>query len=284
MFMKNTRRRDMETLIYRIRDSVAFISSLIKEVPRMAVILGSGLGALADVLEDPVSVGYERIPGFSRSTVPGHEGKLVFGKFMGIPILVMKGRFHYYEGYDIEKVIFPIRVFHMLGIKNLLITNAAGGVNTGFVPGDLMAVTDHLSFNCPSPLRGPNIDELGSRFPDMSSCYDKELIKIAEGCAKDLGFELKKGIYSFSVGPMFETPAEIRALRTMGADAVGMSTVPEAITANHMGMRTLAISCITNMAAGILKQPLTHEEVISTAKTVEKRFSVLLGEVIRKWE
>ena len=265
------------------RKAASYIHSIIKAVPDIAVILGSGLGSLADAVPDAVTIDYGMIPGFLESTVPGHEGRLISGIMSGKRVLFMKGRFHYYEGHDIRKVVFPIRAFGTLGIKNLIITNAAGGVNTGFEPGDLMLITDHLGFNVPSPLRGRNHDEFGERFPDMSSCYDGKLINMAEGCAGTLGFNIKKGIYSYSQGPMFETPAEIKALRILGADAVGMSTVPEAIIARHMGMRILAISCITNMAAGVLHQPLTHSEVLETAKLVGKKFSDYILKIIERW-
>jgi purine-nucleoside phosphorylase len=273
----------MKTELLEIEDSADHIRSVIKEKPDIAVIFGSGLGILADQMENSIAIPYESIPGFPVPSAPGHEGKLIYGSLAGKMILAMKGRPHYYEGHDMSKVIFPVRVLKLLGIDDILITNAAGGINTDLRPGDLMLVTDHIGYSCPSPLRGINIEELGVRFPDMSSCYNKELMNMAKRCADELGIDIKTGVYAFSQGPMFETPAEIRGLRIMGADAVGMSTVPEAIAANHMKMRILAISCITNMAAGILEQPLTHQEVLETALSVEKPFSMLINKIIGEW-
>lgn len=269
--------------IEEISDSAKYISSIIKDTPDIAIILGSGLGPLADVVNNSTTIEYIDIPGFSKATVLGHEGKLIYGTIGDKKVLVMKGRFHYYEGYEIDRVVFPIRVFKLLGINNILVTNAAGGINLDFSPGDLMLITDHLGANCPSPLRGQNIDELGERFPDMSSCYDRKLLKYAKRCAKKLDIKTRSGIYAFAKGPMFETPAEIRALRAVGADAVGMSTVPEVTAANHMSMKILGISCITNMAAGILDKPLTHKEVMIAARSIEKRFSEYVIELIKGW-
>jgi len=268
----------------RVREAASYIESKLNNKPQVAVILGSGLGNFADQIEDAVVIDYKDIPGFPVSTVEGHAGKLECGTISGKNVLVMKGRFHYYEGYEISQVVFHIRVFKLLGINDILVTNAAGGINTDFKPGDLMLIKDHISFFAPSPLRGRNMDEFGPRFPDMSEAYSKKLISIAENVACKLNIDIKKGVYAFAQGPMFETPAEIRALRLLGADAVGMSTVPEVITANHAGMRVLGISCITNMAAGILDQPLNHEEVMITAKNVEKNFSTLVRNIIENWD
>lgn len=269
--------------IEEIIDSAKYISSIINDIPDIAIILGSGLGPLADIVKDSIVIQYNDIPGFSKSTVLGHEGNLIYGKLEGKKVLVMKGRFHYYEGYEIDRVVFPVRVFKKLGINDILITNAAGGINLDFSPGDLMLITDHMGVFCPSPLRGQNIEEFGERFPDMSSCYSKKLLKYAMQCADRLDMKMRSGIYAFAKGPMFETPAEIKALRIMGADVVGMSTVPEVIAANHMSMNIIAISCITNMAAGILDQTLTHKEVIIAAKSIEKRFSRYVIELIKEW-
>jgi purine-nucleoside phosphorylase len=266
---------------YRI--AADYISGRIDGIPQTAIILGSGLGPLADSLEQPIEIDYSDIPGFPETTVTGHAGKLICGILGGKRILAMKGRFHYYEGYDISQVVFHIRVFRLLGISSLIVTNAAGGVNTSFRPGDLMLITDHISFFAPSPLRGRNLDEFGTRFPDMCDVYDKGLIENAEKIGNSIGIDLKKGVYAFAQGPMFETPAEIRALRMFGADAVGMSTVPEVITARHCGMKVLGISCITNMAAGILDQRLDHMEVVETAKKVEKTFIRLITDIIANW-
>ena len=267
---------DMEK--YRI--AADYISVRIDRVPQTAIIIGSGLGPLADSLEQPIEIDYRDIPGFPETTVKGHAGKLICGILGGRRVLAMKGRFHYYEGYDISQVVFHIRVFRLLGISGLIVTNAAGGVNTSFRPGDLMLITDHISFFAPSPLRGGNLDEFGTRFPDMCDAYDKGLIECAEKIGKSIGIDLKKGVYAFAQGPMYETPAEIRALRILGADAVGMSTVPEVITARHCGMKVLGISCITNMAAGILERKLDHTEVVETAKKVEKTFIQLVTDII----
>jgi len=268
----------------RVREAASYIKSKLNNKPQLAIILGSGLGPFADQIEDAVVIDYNDIPGFPVSTVEGHAGKLVCGTISGRNVLAMKGRFHYYEGYEISQVVFHIRVFKLLGINNILVTNAAGGINTEFTPGDLMLITDHISFFAPSPLRGINIDEFGPRFPDMCEAYSKKLISIAEDAACKLNINIKKGVYAFAQGPMFETPAEIRALRVLGADAVGMSTVPEVIAARHAGMRILGISCITNMAAGILDQPLNHEEVMVTAKSVENNFSTLVKSIIENWD
>lgn len=264
-----------------IRKHVA--EKLQRDKPQIGIVLGSGLGPIADVLKDAVKIDYASIPGFPRTTVEGHAGKLVSGLLAGKRVLVMKGRFHYYEGYDISQVVFHIRVFKLLGISNLLVTNAAGGINANFKPGNLMIITDHISLFAPSPLRGRNLDEFGARFPDMCNAYDRDLVKIAMETAKDIGISLKKGIYAFAQGPMFETPAEIRALSALGADAVGMSTVPEVIAARHCGMRVMGISCITNMAAGMADRPPDHEEVIYTAKMAENSFIKLVNEIIARW-
>ncbi|MCX7773847.1 MAG: purine-nucleoside phosphorylase [Clostridia bacterium] len=274
----------MKDMMKKLARTVEYLKSKISFTPEIAIILGSGLGKLADFIEGRQEIPYEEIPNFPQTTVVGHEGKLIFGRLGGRNVVAMKGRFHYYEGNDMEVVVYPIRTFKHMGIPNIIVTNAAGGVNTGFVPGDLMLITDHISLFCDNPLRGENLDDLGPRFPDMSKAYDRDLQKIALESAKNLGIELKSGIYSYCKGPSFESPAEIRALRLIGADAVGMSTVPEVITARHMGMRVLGISCITNMAAGILDQPLNHEEVMETGKQVEKKFSSLVSDIVANWK
>lgn len=273
----------MSDLIRQLDETTGWLQARVDVVPKVAIVLGSGLGALADAMSGKTEISYADIPGFPHATVPGHAGTLLFGSLEGVSVVAMKGRFHHYEGHDMETVVHPIRVFHRMGIGNLLLTNAAGGVNLSFVPGDLMALTDHIGLWADSPLRGPNEEDLGPRFPDMSKVYESALIQLADSVASRIGFTLKQGAYAWCRGPAFETPAEIRALRVLGADAVGMSTVPEAVAARHMGMRILAISCITNMAAGILDQPLTHEEVMETGKRVEKRFSALIAGIIREW-
>jgi purine-nucleoside phosphorylase len=270
------------TEIYRI--AADYITERIKQVPQIAIILGSGLGPLVNEIRQPIEIDYTDIPGFPHTTVKGHAGKLVSGILGGKRILAMKGRFHYYEGWDVSQVVFHIRVFKLLGISNLIVTNAAGGINTSFTPGDLMLITDHISLFAPSPLRGPNPDDFGPRFPDMCNAYDPDAVSMAKEIAAGRGMGLKEGIYAFAQGPMFETPAEIRALRVMGADAVGMSTVPEVICARHCGMKVLGISCITNMAAGVLGQKLSHEEVMDTAVKVEKDFAWLVTEIVRQWK
>lgn len=274
----------MKNFMEKLNKTVDYLKGQIDFTPEIAIILGSGLGKIADFIEDKIVISYEDIPNFPQTTVAGHDGKLIFGTLKNRKVVAMKGRFHYYEGNEMDAVVYPIRVFKRLGIENLIVTNAAGGVNTDFVPGDLMLITDHLSFFCENPLRGENLDDLGPRFPDMSVIYDRELRNIAFASAKKHGIDLKTGIYSYCKGPSYESPAEIKALRFMGADAVGMSTVPESITARHMGMRVLGISCITNMAAGILDQPLNHEEVMETGKQVEQKFSALVSDIVENWK
>ena len=249
---------------------------------RVGLILGSGLGAFADDLEEAVAISYEEIPGFARSTVEGHAGRLVVGKIAGTPLVVLQGRFHYYEGYTLEEVTFPVRVLGLLGIKALILTNAAGGLNNSFTQGALMLISDHLNLMGVNPLRGANDARFGPRFPDMSDVYEREFQEIAINEAHDMELELKRGIYAALTGPSYETPAEIRMLRALGADAVGMSTVPEAIIARHMGIRVLGISCITNMAAGVLDRPIDHAEVMETGEQVRATFSELLRRTIPK--
>jgi purine-nucleoside phosphorylase len=273
----------MSEMLKQLQETAAWLDERVPEKPAIALVLGSGLGPLAGALTDRTEFPYQDIPNFPVTTVPGHAGTLIFGRLGQVPVVAMKGRFHHYEGHDMNTVVFPIRVFRQMGVRRLFLTNAAGGVNTGFVPGDLMALTDHIGLWADSPLRGPNEDTLGPRFPDMSRVYNPALVDLAAGIAAQNGFELRRGVYAYCRGPAFETPAEIRALRVLGADAVGMSTVPEAVAARHMGMQVMAISCITNMAAGILDQPLSHEEVMETGKLVETRFSALVADVATAW-
>lgn len=273
----------MQYTLEHMHIAADYIKSRISGKPQIGIILGSGLGPLVNVLEQPAEIDYSEIPGFPRTTVEGHAGKLVYGKLGGKQVLVMKGRFHLYEGYDISQVVFHIRVFSLLGITNLLVTNAAGGVNTDFIAGDLMLITDHISFFAPSPLRGSNLNEFGVRFPDMCNAYDGNLVSIAEAAAKEEGIGLKKGVYAFAQGPMFETPAEVRAFRILGADAVGMSTVPEVIVARHCDMKVMGISCITNMAAGVIDETLNHKEVMETADRVGKSFASLVTKIAARW-
>ena len=248
----------------------------------IGVILGSGLGDYAEALEDAVKLPYSEIPGFPRSTVAGHAGMWCCGTLYGKRVVMMQGRFHYYEGYGMKDVTLPVRVMQKIGVKTLIVTNAAGGVNLGYHPGELMVIGDIFSMTAQNPLIGPNLDAFGPRFPDMSCAFDKELRALAHECANEQGFALREGVYAQMTGPTYETPAEIRMLRTLGADAVGMSTVPEVIVARHGGMRVLGISCITNMAAGILDQPLNHAEVTETANRVKGQFRNLLDRIFEK--
>ena len=250
--------------------------------PRIAIVLGSGLGGFADDFEDAVGIPYEDIPGFVSSTAQGHAGRLVIGKIDGIPVLAMQGRVHYYEGYSLEEVTFPIRTFGLLGIKTLALTNAAGGINVQLTQGALMVISDHVNLMGVNPLRGPNDERFGPRFPDMSAVYAAELQELVIDEAKAIGVEVRRGIYGALTGPSYETPAEIHLLRNLGADAVGMSTVPEAIVARHMGLEVLGISCITNMAAGISDEPINHEEVMATGDRVRDTFAQLLRRVVNR--
>ncbi|HLQ70603.1 MAG TPA: purine-nucleoside phosphorylase [Bacillota bacterium] len=250
--------------------------------PEIGLILGSGLGVMADDIENPTIIPYEDIPHFPSSTVAGHKGCLVIGTLHNKNVVAMQGRFHYYEGYTMDQVTFPVRVMKELGIHSLIITNAAGGINHTFSPGDLMIIDDHLNLMGDNPLIGPNEAEFGVRFPDMSRVYDKVYMDIAQRCAKELNINLRSGVYVGNTGPTYETPAEIQMLRTLGGDAVGMSTVPEAIVAAHANLRILGISCISNMASGILDQPLSHDEVIETTKHVEKSFIKLIHHTINQ--
>ena len=250
--------------------------------PNIAVVLGSGLGDFADEFEESVSLPYREIPGFVSSTAQGHVGSLVIGKVEDVPVLAMQGRVHYYEGYTLEEVTFPIRTFRLLGIKTLILTNAAGGIDVQLSQGALMVISDHLNLMGVNPLRCRNDERLGPRFPDMSEVYSRELQELATEEARALGITARRGIYAALSGPSYETPAEIHMLRSFGADAVGMSTVPEAIVARHMGMKVLGLSCITNMAAGISETPINHEEVIETGQKVRETFTQLLRRVIAK--
>ncbi len=248
--------------------------------PRVGVVLGSGWGGLLTGVEGAVKVPYQDVPGMKRSTVVGHQGAWIFGHVNGQPCAIMSGRLHYYEGHDLKDVTFPVRVMKAMGIEVLILTNAAGAVNVGFNAGDLMLITDHINFTGANPLFGANEDCLGPRFPDMSRAYDQELLGIARAVAREQAFPVREGVYAWFTGPSFETPAEIKMARAMGADAVGMSTVPETIVARHAGMRVLAASCATNMAAGVTDQPLSHEEVMQTAARVEAPFKKFLFELI----
>jgi len=265
-----------------IEEAAAFIRRTTDIQPEIGLILGSGLGVLGDELEDAVTIPYEDIPHFPVSTVEGHAGELLIGKLQGCNVMLMRVRFHMYEGYEPERTALPVRVMKALGVGKLLVTNAAGGINLDFAAGNLMLIADHINLTGKNPLIGPNDNALGVRFPDMSEAYSKRLRSIAKETAKDLGFELKEGVYVGLLGPNYETPAEIRMLRTLGADAVGMSTVSEVIVARHSGIEVLGISCISNAAAGILDQPLSHEEVMETTERVKEQFLSLVLTVLPK--
>lgn len=266
----------------RAQTSARFIRERINAEIDVAVVLGSGLGAFAETLEGKVIVSYEEIPDFARSTVEGHSGRLVVGKLPGtaINVAVMQGRFHYYEGYSLDEVTLPIRAFGAMGVKKLVLTNAAGGVNENFKAGDLMLISDHINLMMKSPLRGQHDNRLGARFPDMSEVYSREYRRIAKEEAAALGVNLAEGVYMSLQGPNYETPAEVRMMRLLGADAVGMSTVPEAIVASQMGVRTLGISLITNAAAGIEDSPINHAEVMEMGHRVSAQFCELLAKII----
>lgn len=262
--------------------AAAYIQKRAAQSPKIGLVLGSGLGVLAEQMTRAVKIPYGDIPSFPISTVPGHAGQLVLGKLGGNDVVTMQGRFHYYEGYALSEVTFPVRVMHELGVETVIVTNAAGGINESFESGDLMLIRDHINFTFRNPLIGRNEPEWGARFPDMSEAYDRTLRKLAREVASEQGIRLQEGVYAGVTGPSYETPAEIRMLRTLGGDAVGMSTVPEVIVARHMGMRVLGISCITNMAAGVLDQPLSHEEVMETAERVRGTFMTLVTEIVGK--
>lgn len=265
-----------------INEASKYIQAQIAEPPTIGLVLGSGLGLLADEIEEKKIIPYEQIPHFAKTTVSGHSGKLVIGKLSGKQVIAMKGRFHFYEGYSLKQVTFPIRVMKQLGIHSLLITNAAGGINEQFKPGDLMVITDHINLLGSNPLIGPHHELFGDRFPDMTKVYDPDYIQLVKTCAKELNIPIHEGVYVANSGPSYETPAEIKMLRYLGGDAVGMSTVPEAIVAKQEQIKILGISCISNMAAGILDQPLSHEEVIATTEKVKAQFLRLIREVISK--
>ena len=268
------------SLYERAEHATRIIRARINVEPRIAVVLGSGLGGFADDFEEAVRIPYEDIPGFKRSTAQGHAGQLVVGQIDSVPILAMQGRVHYYEGYTLEEVTFPIRAFKLLGIKTLILTNASGGINVELQQGALMVLSDHLNLMGTNPLLGANDERFGPRFPDMSAVYSPQLQELVVEEARSIGVEVRRGIYGALSGPSYETPAEIVMLRNLGADAVGMSTVPEAIVARHMGLEVLGISCITNMAAGLSDEPINHEEVMAIGDRVRGTFTELLRRII----
>ena len=275
---------DTKEFIKRVDSAADHIRSVLSErsLPAVCIVLGSGLGPLSKMAEDAIEIPYKDIPGFPVSTAPGHKGSLIAGNLSGKPVFMMNGRFHYYEGYPMETVTFYVRVMGRLGVKVLLLTNASGGINLEMKVPELVAITDHLSFNAEPVLRGPNIEEFGTRFPDQCHVYDPELTDTLVNSARDLNIRISRGVYAYTKGPQYETPAEIRALRILGADCVGMSTVPEAIAASHMGIRVAAMSCITNMAAGISGNPLSEKEVLDNAALASENSCALVKEFVNR--
>ncbi|MDN4074635.1 MULTISPECIES: purine-nucleoside phosphorylase [Fictibacillus] len=272
----------MATLLSKINEAVSTIQSKAeKAAPEIGLILGSGLGELADEIENPVHIDYSDIPHFPVSTVEGHAGRLVVGRLNGKTVVAMQGRFHFYEGYSMQDVTFPVRVMKGLGVKLLIVTNACGGMNPEFSAGDLMIIDDHLNMTGANPLIGPNDAELGPRFPDMSTAYTPELVQFTKETAASLGINVQQGVYAGITGPTYMTKAELRMLRTVGGDAIGMSTVPEVIVASHMGMKVIGISCITDMAIADELEPLTHEQVVAVANRTKPKFINLVKELVK---
>ncbi|HOO33369.1 MAG TPA: purine-nucleoside phosphorylase [Thermotogota bacterium] len=272
------------SLSEKLQESLNYIENKLgkKPRPKVGLILGSGLGYLADYFEDRVAISYEEIPHFLSSTAIGHAGQLVFGKFQGVEAVVMQGRFHAYEGYPLSETVFPIYLMNYMGVEGVVLTNAAGGINLNNKAGSLIVIKDIINMAFRNPLIGPNDEEVGPRFPDMSSVLDEEWFNKVSKRVEEKNKELKTGVYLFCLGPNYETPAEIRAFRTLGADMVGMSTVPEIIAARHCGMKIFGVSCITNMAAGVLPQKLTHQEVMETANRVKQKFESLVRIIVEE--
>lgn len=265
-----------------MQETINFINEKTNNLkPEVGIILGSGLGDFVNNFSS-ISIPYSEIPNFETSTIQGHAGKLVFAEIMDKSIVIMQGRYHFYEGHSMDKVVYPIKVMKKLGVNTIIITNAAGAVNKKLKPSDLMIIEDHINFMGINPLIGKNDENLGTRFPDMSEVYNKNLIKTARACAKKLGIKIKKGVYAACSGPSYETPAEVKMLKKLGADALGMSTVPESIVANYCGINVLGISCISNYAAGVQKTPLSHQEVIETTNIVKDKFQSLLLKILEK--
>lgn len=272
----------MNTQIAKIHPALAAIQVKAGDFkPEIALILGSGMGLLADEVENPIKVPFSEIPGFPQSTVKGHKGRLVIGSLAGKNVVIMQGRVHFYEGYPMTQLGFPVKVMQAMGADKLIVTNAAGAVNADFEPGDLMVIRDHINFTFRNPLIGPNNDEIGPRFPDNSQTYTPELMELALDQGRKQGIDLKEGVYLMNTGPTYETPAEVKVARFLGADAVGMSTFPEALTANHSGMKVLGISFIGNMAAGMSGEALTHTEVIETMELVKDKFIALIRGILK---
>jgi purine-nucleoside phosphorylase len=264
----------------QVQDAAAAVRAAVGDAPRIAIVLGSGLGDLAGTLRQSVVIRYEELPNWPAARAIGHEGRLVSGQLNARSVLVLSGRSHMYEGHHLRTVTFGVRVLGLLGVTTLILTNAAGGINTGMAQGALMVIDDHLNLMGANPLTGENDDRFGPRFPDMTEVYSRRLRRIADAAATATGGALAHGIYAAVAGPNYETPAEIRFLRAIGADAVGMSTVPEALVARHMGIEVLGLSCITNMAAGVLPQPIDHKEVVETAQRVRGQFTALLEHIV----
>ncbi len=269
------------TLFEKLEQSSAYIKKIRNVKPKVGVVLGSGLGAFVDQIEDKITLPYADIPNFKATTVEGHEGQLILGKIGSVEVAVMQGRYHAYEGHDMDQVVFPVRLLASLGIDSIILTNASGGVNESYEAGDLVLITDHINLSGMNPLVGPNISELGPRFPDMTNTYDKKLQKIILEQAKANGVNLKQGIYAGVLGPTYETPSEVKMIRVLGGDLVGMSTVPESIAANHLGLNVAGISCVTNMAAGIENVELKHEDIKIQALKVMEKFSALVVSSIK---
>ena len=266
----------------KLKAAARHIQEIHPSIPKIGIVLGSGLGAFVNSITKSTKIPYSEIPFFTSTTVEGHEGCLILGEIAGVSVAVLQGRSHGYEGVAMDKIVFPIRVLSILGIENLILTNAAGGINHQFNPGDLVDIKDHINLLGTNPLVGPNIQELGPRFPDMTKAYNPTLRNTLKEAAKEVGFEIKSGVYCALLGPTYETPAEINMLRVLGADMVGMSTVPEVIAANHLGVKVCGISCITNMAAGIKDEKLSHDDVKDQAKKVMELFSNLLIKTVSK--
>jgi len=272
----------MNNVYEKLKKCVGIVRGKTDFKPCVALVLGSGLGGYASEIDAVASVSYNDIKGFPVSTVPGHQGRFVFGYVGNVPVVIMQGRVHYYEGYNVSDVVLPIRLMGLLGAETLFLTNAAGSLNKAFAAGDFVLIRDHIMYGVPSPLVGENIEELGTRFPDMSTIYNNNLCALILSAASSLGIKLHEGVYIQTSGPNFETPAEIRAYAALGADVVGMSTACEAVAANHMGMRVCGISCVSNLAAGISAVPLTHDEVQEMADKAAPRFKALVTETISR--
>lgn len=269
-------------MFQKIKETSDFIKSKMEATPKVGLVLGSGLGVYVDRIEDKTVIPYEEIPNFHKTTVAGHAGQLVLGKVAGVDVAVFQGRYHTYEGHDLFDVVLPVRVLSQLGVEYLVLTNASGGINESYVPGDLVCINDHINMTGRNPLVGPNFEELGPRFPDMSYTYNPELREVFHKASKNINIDLKDGIYAGVLGPTYETPAEIRMYKTLGGDLVGMSTVPEAIAAHHAGLKVGGIACVTNMAAGISKEKLNHADVKDVAAKAMQKFSDLLTETVKE--